>query len=186
MKERVTKPNGHFRTQVPAGCVFGNMAIIGAAVLAASLPFFSSSALTDDESRIARVFNPPIRVIIIENLEGTTEVATWPAATVGVTATQANNADRARIDSDVIFEQPTADVLRIATKPTAADNPIDLSVFVPASVQVYVKGGGKRVTIKGLGGGVSIETDSGPVAIHLPEKSDTALSLRTIQGIIDS
>ena len=76
--------------------------------------------------------------------------------------------------------------MKIVTKPDSRTNPVNLIVYVPASVQLSVKGGRERIIIKGLTASLSIETSSGSVALHLPEKSNTDLSLRTIAGAIES
>jgi len=163
-------------------------AIISAILLAASLPFFSFPAFlsTDEGVTFTRAFNDPIKVITIENLTGTTEVRTWPALTVSVTATRANNPNNSRLESEVLFERPAPDILRIVTNPDSLFRPITLTVHLPASAQVSVRGGTQRVSIKGQTASLSVETSSGSVDIYLPEKSNAELSLRTIRGVVES
>ncbi|HKS41968.1 MAG TPA: hypothetical protein VJX74_15240, partial [Blastocatellia bacterium] len=163
-------------------------AIISAIILAMSLSFFSvaaSSSISED-AVFARVFNDSLRRITIENLDGATEVQTWAAKKLSVTASRAANGNNARLESEISFEQPAPDSLRIVTKPDSRTSPVNLIVYVPASVQLSVKGGRERVIIKGTIASLSVETDSGSVALHLPEKSNTDLSLRTIAGAIES
>jgi Ca-activated chloride channel family protein len=163
-------------------------AIISAIVVAASLPFFTFPAYlsTGEEATFARVFNDPIRTITIENLAGATEVRTWPGLAVSVTASRASSADNSRLEAEVLFEQPARDSLKIVTNPDSLFRPITLTVHVPTSAQLSVRGGTERVSIKGQTASLSVETHSGSVTIYLPEKSNTDLSLRTIRGVIES
>src|SRR6266705_6688407 len=117
-------------------------AIISAILLAASLPFFSPAFPSTDEGvTFTRAFNEPIKVITIENLAGTTEVRTWPALTVSVTATRANNPNNSRLESEVLFERPAPDTLRIIANPDSLFRPIALTVHLPTSAQLSVRGG---------------------------------------------
>jgi Ca-activated chloride channel homolog len=163
-------------------------AIISAILLAVSLPFLSFPAFlsTDEDATFTRAFNDPIRVITIENLAGATEVRTWPALTVSVTASRARNPNNSRLESEVLFEQPARDTLRIVTNPDSLFRPITLTVHLPTSAQLSVRGGTERVSIKGQTASLSVETSSGSVAIYLPEKSNAELSLRTIRGVVES
>lgn len=163
-------------------------AIISAILLAVSLPFLSFPALlsTDEDATFTRAFNDPIRVITIENLAGATEVRTWPALTVSVTASRARNPNNSQLESEVLFERPEHDILRIVTNPDSLFRPITLTVHLPTSAQLSVRGGTERVSIKGETASLSVETSSGSVAIYLPEKSNAELSLRTIRGVVES
>jgi VWFA-related protein len=163
-------------------------AIISAILLATSLTFLSSPALlsTGEGASFTRAFNDPIRVITIENLAGATEVQTWPSLTVSVTASRASNLNNSRVESEVLFEQPARDILRIVTNPDSLFRPITLTVHLPAWAQLSVRGGTERVSIKGQTASLSVETSSGSVAIYLPEKSNAELSLRTIRGVVES
>lgn len=162
-------------------------AIISLMLVATSLPFCLpaiSRALED--ATFSRDFNDPIRTVSIENLAGATDVRTWHALTVSVTASRAVNANNSRIESEVTFERSAGDVLKIVTNPDSLFRPINLTVYVPASTQLSVRGGTQRVSIKGPTASLSVETDSGSVAIYLPEKSNTDLSLRAIRGVVES
>lgn len=163
-------------------------AIISTVILAMSLPVLSVAAASSSTSDavFARVFNDSLRTVTIENLDGATEVQTWTARKLSVTASRARSGDGARLESQISFEQIEANSLRIITKPDNRANPINLIVCLPASVQLAVKGGKESVIIKGLTAGLSVETGSGNVALHLPEKADTDLSLRAIAGTIES
>lgn len=163
-------------------------AIVSAIILAMSLPLLAVAAPSSisEDAVFARVFNDSPRTITIENLDGATEVQTWTAKKLSVTASRARGGDRARLESEISFEQPAPDSLTIVAKPDNRANPVNLIVYVPASVQLSVKGGKERVIIKGLMASLSVETGSGSVALHLPEKSNTDLSLRAIAGAIES
>ncbi len=163
-------------------------AIISAIILAMSLPFFSvaASSSINEDAVFARVFNDSLRRVTIENLDGATEVQTWTAPKLSVTASRATSGAGRRVESEISFEQPAPDSLRIITKPDSRTSPINLIVYVPASVQLSVKGGGERIIIKGLTASLSVETGSGSVALHLPKESNTDLSLRAIAGAIES
>ncbi|MGA9773837.1 MAG: VWA domain-containing protein [Blastocatellia bacterium] len=158
---------------------------ISAIILAMLLPFFSVAASTSssEEAVFTRVFSDSLRTIIIENPDGATEVQTWTAKKLSVTASRAAGGNNARLESEVSFVQSARDSLKIVTRP---DSRINLIVYVPASVQLSVKGGKESVIIKGLTASLSVETSSGGVALHLPKESNTDLSLRTIQGNIES
>ena len=162
---------------------------ISAILLAALFPFFAPPVFhlpTGEDVTSTRAFNEPIRAITIENMTGATEVRTWAAPTVSVTASRAINASNSRLDLEVLFEQPASDILRIVTNPESLLRPITLTVHVPSSVQLSVRGGTERVRIKGNTASLSVETSSGSVVIYLPEKSNVDLSLRTIRGVIQS
>ena len=163
-------------------------AIISAILLAASLPFLSFPAVlsTGEGATFTRAFNDPIRVITIENLAGATEVRTWPSQTVSVTASRATNPNNSRVESEVLFQQPARDILRIVTNPDSLFRPITLTVRLPTWTQLSVRGGTERISIKGQTASLSVETSSGSVAIYLPENSNAELSLRTIRGVVES
>lgn len=162
--------------------------IVSAIVLAASLPFFTfaASISAGEDAKFSRVFDDRIRTLTIENLSGPTEVRTWPGLSVSVSATRASSPDNARLKAEVMFEQPARDSLKVITNPDSLFRPITLIVHVPASVQLSVRGGTERVIIKGQTASLSIETQSGSVAIYLPEKSNADLSLRTLRGVVET
>ena len=156
---------------------------LAALLLSVALHAFS---VTGEDARIARVFNDPISTITIENLAGATDLRIWSEPGVSVTATRPTSPDNARIETEVLFERPTRDSLRIVANPESFFRPITLTVLVPPGVHVSVRGGTERVSIKGQPASLSVETRSGSVAIHLPENSNTDLSLRSIRGVVDS
>src|SRR5262245_60094667 len=152
-----------------------------AASLSTSLPLSASA----DDATFTRVFNEPIRVVFIENQAGPIDVRTWPSSTVSVKASRIENMG-ARVESEVIFEQPDRETLKVIANPDSLFRPITLTIHVPSSVQLSVKGGSQRVSIRGSVSSLAVETDSGNVALYLPEKTNTELSLRTIRGVVES
>ncbi|HKP84540.1 MAG TPA: VWA domain-containing protein [Blastocatellia bacterium] len=172
------------------------LSVAGAAVLSLALAIGASGAIlkfggsrlmqTGEDARIVRVFNDSIKTIVIENLDGAIEAQTWPSTAVSVTASRSSNGNDARLESEVSIEQLAGDTLKVVAKPDSRANPIRIAVCFPPSAQLYVRGGKERVAIKGLAAGISVETGSGSLAIYLPEKSTADLSVRTIQGSIES
>jgi Ca-activated chloride channel family protein len=163
-------------------------AIIKAIIAAASLTFFNLHALpaTGEDAKLVRVFNDPLRTITIENLTGATEVRIWPEAGVSVTASRPGSPDNSRLEAEVLFERPARDGLRIVANPDSLFRPITLTILVPSTVQVSVRGGAERVIVKGQPASLSVETQSGSVTIYLPEQSNIDLSLRSIRGVIET
>jgi Ca-activated chloride channel family protein len=157
-------------------------------VLAAILSLFSFQILpaTGRDAKFARVFNDPIRTIMIENVAGVTEIRTWPEPGVSVNASRANSPDNARLESEVQFERPSRDSLKIVTNPDSLFRPITVTIHVHSSAQVSIRGGSERVSIKGQTASLSVETRTGSIAIYLPENSNADLSLRSIKGAIES
>jgi Ca-activated chloride channel family protein len=168
-------------------CEFMVSVLISAMLVTASLPFCSPAiAAAREDATFTRVFNEFTRTIMIENLAGPTDVRTWQASTVSVTASRPYDANNARVESEVLFERPARDSLRVVTNPNSLFRPIALTVLVPSASLVSVRGGTQRVSIKGLAASLSVETASGNVSIYLPEKANTDLSLRAIRGVVES
>ena len=157
--------------------------ILSAIVIAASLPFFLSAG---EDARLVRVFNDPVRLLTIENVHGPTEVQVSSEAAVRVTASRPDSPDNSRLEAEVLFERPERDSLRIVANPDSLFRPITLTVLVPSTVQIFVRGGIERISVKGQPASLSVETRSGSVTIYLPEKSNTDVSLRSIRGVIES
>ena len=163
-------------------------AIISTLLIATSFPHFCFSAIftTRDNATFSRVFKEPIRSITIENRAGMTDVRIWTEPSVSVTASRAESFGNPRIESEVSFDQSAPDTLKIVTKPESFFRPVSLIIQVPASIQLSVRGGSQRVSVRGSTASLSVETESGAVAIYLPEKANNDLSLRTIRGSIDA
>jgi Ca-activated chloride channel family protein len=160
--------------------------IISLLLIAGSLPLSRSAYFLYEDATFTRVINDPIRSVFIENKTGAINVRTWSSANISVKASRVENIGGASIESEVRFEQPDRETLNIVANPESLFRPITLTVHLPSSVQLSVKGGSERVTIKGSTSSLTVETDSGNVALYLPEKTNTDLSLRTIRGMVES
>jgi Ca-activated chloride channel homolog len=160
--------------------------IISLMLIAGSLPLSRSAYFLYGDATFTRVINDPIRSVFIENKTGAINVRTWSSANISVKASRLENIGGASIESEVRFEQPDRETLNIVANPESLFRPITLTVHLPSSVQLSVKGGSERVTIKGSTSSLTVETDSGNVALYLPEKTNTDLSLRTIRGMVES
>src|SRR5215831_9319413 len=159
--------------------------VISVLLIAASLPSPRGVFTSPDDATFTRVFNDPIRAVLIENQTGPIDVRTWPSNAVSVRSSRIENMG-ARVESEVVFEQPDRETLRIVTNPDSLFRPITLTIQVPSSVLLSIKGGSHRVSIRGSVSGLTVETDSGNVALYLPERANTELSLRTIRGVVES
>lgn len=161
-------------------------------ILALALPQSAWARHPTDEKEVfnARLFESPVNTVHIENLAGATEVQTWPLQKISVTSsrriTESRQATDMALQADVLYELRERDRLAVIAKPASQATPIHLSVFVPASAHVVVKGGNAPVIIRGLVASLTVETEAGNIAVHLPEKTNTDLSLHTIQGTLES
>ena len=160
--------------------------IISLLLIASTLPLSRSASFLYEDATFTRVINDPIRSVFIENKTGAIDVRTWSSANISVKATRLENIGGASIESEVRFEQPDRETLNIVVNPESLFRPITLTVHIPSAVQLSVKGGSERVTIKGSTSSLAVETDSGNVALYLPEKANADLSLRTIRGMVES
>src|SRR5215831_9006244 len=154
------------------------MSFVTSVLLIAASLHLPLSANSDDAT-FTRVFNEPIRVVVIENQAGPIDVRTWPSATVSVKASRIENMGT-RVESEVIFEQPDRETLKVIANPDSLFRPLTLMIQVPSSVQLSVRGGSQRVAVRGSVASLTVETDSGNVALYLPDKANAELSVRTI------
>lgn len=161
-------------------------------ILALALPQSAWARRTTDEKEVfnSRLFDSPVNAVHIENIAGATEVQTWPLQKIAVTSsrqiTESRQATGTALQADVSYELRERERLTIIAKPASQATPIHFSVFVPVSAHVVVKGGNAPVIIRGQMASLTIETDGGNIAVHLPEKTSTDLSLHTIQGTLES
>jgi Ca-activated chloride channel homolog len=160
---------------------------------AATTPALSATALSAtgrtpvfEESRISRTFNGSFQTIIIENLDGAIEAQVWPSSSVALTASRLGSGNDSRLEAEVLIEQPSPGALKITAKPDARLNPINIFVSVPSTAHLVLRGGKERAVLRGLPASVAVETVSGNVSLYLSDKSNTDLSLRAIQGAINS
>jgi VWFA-related protein len=137
------------------------------------------------KSDFNRVFTERFNSVGVENLNGRTEIQTWDDARLRVVASrQPGEPPAAPTDAPVRFETPAPGVLKIAAVP--ADAAVNLSIYVPAQVNLTVQGGKGDVTVKGASGSVSVETDTGSISLLLPATAGANLSLRATEGAITS
>lgn len=133
---------------------------------------------------LKRDFSEHFTAIAIDNPDGITEARIWASPAVRVIASRQGT--NSVLDSEVSFERPAHGRLRIVVGPNIASDPITLTVYVPSSAHVAVTTVRGSVTIRGALTGLSVETDSGAVAVHLPKDSNADLSLRALEGAIES
>jgi VWFA-related protein len=155
-----------------------SLLLIGIALLPARVTAANDQKLTRD-------FSQRLTMIAVENPDGITEAQTWLDPTVRVIASRANG-DGSALDSEVLFGAPAPDHLRIDVKLKDARNPIRLTLYVPASIHLAVRSVRGSVTVMGALAGVSVDTEAGAINLHLPEDSNSDLSLRAIHGAIET
>lgn len=134
-------------------------------------------------STLQRDFSENLSMISVENTDGPIDVQTWDRREARVIAS-AGQIDSTRLSSRVLFERTAADTLKIRIK--AGDPSIALTVYVPSSAHLSLRAGAGSVAINGAVAGLSVETESGAIKLNLPADSNSDLSLRTIDGSIES
>ncbi len=140
-----------------------------------------------DSPPFDRTLSEGFASVVIENTSGRTQVQTWNSNRVRVIATrQTATGSGGALDSAINLERIAPAGLKITVRRAPANNPIELSIYVPRHVSLTVRGGAEDVIIKGLTGAMSVETDTGAIALHLPAAASTDLSLRSIEGSITS
>lgn len=134
-----------------------------------------------------RLLNEGFSSVVIEHAGGRTQVQTWNSNRVRVMATRQPATDNdGPLDAAINIERIAPATLKISVRRAAQNAALELSVFVPRHVSLTVRGGAADVVIKGLTGALSVETDTGAIALHLPTAASTDLSLRAIEGAITS
>ena len=137
------------------------------------------------DQKLTREFSQRLAMIAVENPDGITEAQTWLDPTVRVIASRAGG-DGSPLDSEVLFELPARDHLRIDVRLKDARNPVRLTLYVPAWIHLAVRSVRGSVTVMGALAGVSVQTEVGAINLHLPEDSNSDLSLRAIDGAIET
>jgi Ca-activated chloride channel family protein len=137
------------------------------------------------DQKLTREFSQRLAMITVENPDGITEAQTWLEPSVRIIASRAN-ADGSALDSEVLFETPAPDHLKVDVKLKDTRNPIRLTLYMPASIHLAVKSLRGSVTIMGALAGISVHTEAGAINLHLPEGSNSDLSLRAIDGDIET
>jgi VWFA-related protein len=139
-----------------------------------------------DSPPFDRILSEGFTSVVIENTSGRTQVQTWNSNRVRVMATRPTAVNGGPLDAAINLERVAPAALKIAVRRPQVNSQIELSVYVPRHVNLTVRGGAEEVVIKGLTGALSVETDTGAIALHLPPAASTDLSLRSIEGAITS
>jgi VWFA-related protein len=163
-------------------------ALLSVVLLFNLIPLNASAVSTvePNDKRFARLFTEPISAVRVENSNGPVEVQTWPGSYVGIVASYDAEPAKERLESLVSFKQTDASVLRVSVEKRDCACAISLIIYVPASLSVAIKAGTGKVIVKGSLAALSVESTSGAIAIHLPERSDVDISARTLEGTITS
>lgn len=168
----------------PGNASFALLGILFSAFHLHGVSAQSSPASTN--STFDRTLAQRFSSILIENSTGRTEVQTWSSNRVRVTAKLSDGAGPENLDSRIQLERPATEALKIRVNARPQNGAVNLLVYVPRLVRLSVRGGTQDVVIKGLPDAISVETDSGSIALHLPATANTDLSLRAIQGSINT
>ncbi|HWC77937.1 MAG TPA: VWA domain-containing protein, partial [Blastocatellia bacterium] len=125
-----------------------------------------------------------ITSLFVENRHGPTSVQSWDRSSVLVAATRTGS-DRSALEEELAFET-TPSSLRVSVRVTNSMAAPNIKIFVPATVQVTVRGGKSPVVLRDLSAGLMVETDSGGISLHLSSDANADLSLRAFEGSIES
>jgi Ca-activated chloride channel family protein len=156
-----------------------------AAILICTLLVSAHRASVDDESKLQRDFSENLTTIVVENPDGPTEVQTWDRREVRAVAS-ASHIDTTRLTSQVLFERTAPNVVRIRVRREVPGVPIALTLYVPSSIHLSLRTANGNVTVSGEVAGLSVETESGAITLNLPAGANSDLSLRTIEGSIET
>lgn len=155
------------------------------AILICTFLVSAPRASVDDVSRLQRDFSETLSMIVVENPDGPTEVLVWDRREVRVVAS-ASHIDTARLTSQVLFEQTALNLVRIRVRREVPDVPVALTLYVPSSIHLSLRTGNGSVSVSGEVAGLSVETESGAITLNVPSGANSDLSLRTIEGSIES
>lgn len=140
----------------------------------------------------ARVEHPvrdieaPTRLVHVQNLGGDILVETWAEGYIRILAARR---DGAEVDpaADVLDQAGADGEIDVWTRPElAGDTAVDLHLLVPADVQVAARSRTGTITVRGVGRGITAETDSGDIRCGLPAGADADVSLRSLTGMAES
>jgi hypothetical protein len=132
-----------------------------------------------------KTFSQKFAAIEIENANGRTEVETWNSYRIRVSASRNGIADGRPIDARIRVQVSDTD-LKIQVREDRNEGPIDLLVFVPRQINLAVRGDSEMIAIRGLTNALSVQTESGDISLSLPKSANTDLSLRSLEGTINS
>lgn len=145
----------------------------------------SAGVAAASDEKLTRDFSQRLTAITVENPDGITEAQTWPEPTVRVIASRPGSMEGS-LDSEVLFESLAPDHLRVSAKPKDSNDPVRLTLYMPGSMHLAVRSIRGSVTVIGALSGLSIYTDAGAITLHLPEDSNSDLSLRSTEGSIET
>ena len=106
---------------------------------------------------------------------------------VRVAAYPAGQSPGADWNEAVAVSQAVPDCLQVRVRPALpAGESIRLEVDVPASSQVTVRTGSGAVKIRGVTGGLVVETDTGAISCRLPAGLDADVAVRSLTGGVEA
>ena len=151
--------------------------------------YFSSSipaqARVVSDPIYEKTFSQKFAAIEIENANGRTEIETWNSNRVRVSASRTTMGDGRPIGDQIHFQVSDTD-LKIQVREDRNERPINLLVLVPREVRLAVSGDSETIAIRGLTNALSVQTESGNISLSLPKSANTDLSLRSLNGTINS
>jgi len=133
-----------------------------------------------------RDIETPVRLVHVQNLAGDILVETWTGGYIRILAARH---DGAEVDPAAdVLDQPGADgEVDVWTRPElAGEAAVDLHLLVPADVQVAARSRSGTITVRGVGRGITAETDSGDIRCGLPAGADADVSLRSLTGMVEA
>ena len=132
-----------------------------------------------------KTFSQKFAAIEIENANGRTEIETWNSNRIRVSASSNTTADERTIDARIRFQVSDTD-LKIQVREDRNERPINLLVFVPREIRLAVRGDSEMIAIRGITNALSVQTESGDISLSLPKSANIDLSLRSLDGTINS
>lgn len=132
-----------------------------------------------------KTFSQKFAAIEIENANGRTEVETWNSKRIRVSASRNSTGDDRPISARIRFQLSDTD-LKIQVREESNERPINLLVFVPREINLAVRGDSEMIAIRGITNALSVQTESGDISLSLPKWANTDLSLRSLDGTINS
>ncbi len=132
-----------------------------------------------------KTFSQKFGAIEIENANGRTEVETWNSNRIRVSASRNSIGDEGPISARIHFQVSDTD-LKIQVRDERNERPINLLVFVPREIRLAVRGDSEMIAVRGMTNALSVQTESGDISLSLPRSANTDLSLRSLDGTINS
>jgi len=133
-----------------------------------------------------RDIETPVRLVHVQNLAGDILVETWTEGYIRILAVRRDGAEVDPV-ADVLDQPGDAGEVDVWTRPElAGDAAVDLRLLVPIGVQVAARSRTGVITVRGVGRGITVETDSGDVRCGLPAGADADVSLRSLEGMVEA